>query len=54
MSNQAYAAPTITEWGTVVDVTAGMGNTSSSDDFMCSAGDNDFHGSTGQCPPGQG
>ena len=52
MSEQ-YSAPTLTEWGTVVDLTAGMGGTRVTDDFLCTAGVNEFHASTGHCPPGQ-
>ena len=53
MSAQDYAPPTITLWGSVADITRGMGNTSSTDDFTCNAGVNTLYGSTGQCPPGQ-
>ena len=55
MAGQAYAPPTITEWGTVVDLTAGMGKTQFTDDsFTCDVGEaGDFKGSTGHCPPGQ-
>lgn len=51
MAGQAYAPPTITEWGTVVDLTAGLGNTQETDDFTCTVGKADeFNGSTGHCP----
>lgn len=53
MPAQDYAPPTITRWGSVADITRGMGNTSSTDDFTCTAGNNTFTGSTGMCPPGQ-
>lgn len=49
----AYTAPEIADLGSVADITRGMGNTSSTDDFACTAGINTFYGSTGACPPGQ-
>lgn len=48
-----YAAPQLTDLGSVADITRGMGTTSSTDDFACNAGVNTFYGSTGACPPGQ-
>lgn len=48
-----YAAPEVLDLGSVADITRGMGNTSSTDDFACTAGRNTFYGSTGKCPPGQ-
>lgn len=49
-----YTTPRLSEWGTVADLTQGMGRTQSTDDFTCVVGnDVSFTGSTGACPPGQ-
>jgi ABC-type glucose/galactose transport system permease subunit len=51
---QSYVRPSLTEWGTVSDLTQGMGQTYSTDDHTCVVGMMEFTGSTGKCPPGQG
>ncbi len=45
-----YSAPRLSEWGTVADLTQGLGETSSTDDFTCTVGMATFDGSTGHCP----
>jgi hypothetical protein len=33
--NQKYVAPSVTEWGTVADLTAGTGHTQFTDGTLC-------------------
>ena len=45
-----YSAPRLSEWGTVADLTQGLGQTENTDDFTCTVGKATFDGSTGHCP----
>jgi hypothetical protein len=45
-----YEAPSLTTWGSVSDLTQGLGKTQFTDDFTCTVGEEEFEGSTGHCP----